>query len=294
MAKGYFEESIRKDPRFGLAYAGLADSYVFLALADGISREVAYRSAKEAIRKALELDETIGEAHDTLGVMSWRFDWNWDAAEREFNRAITLAPSYSCAHEDRAVFLSFLGRRAEALAEVAKSNELDPGPSSTMTESGVYYQLRDYQGLVEAGRSGIVSFPNEWIEHYHLGAGYEGTGKYLEALSEYQKAAELSGGNLDAIAALGHAYAVSGRKAEAQKILREMQQKSKNTYVSPYLVATVYAGLGEKDRAFQFLEKAYLEKSLDIPWALKADLRLNNLRSDPRFQDLVRRIGYPL
>ena len=294
MAKGYFEESIRKDPRFGLAYAGLADSYVFLALADGISREVAYRSAKEAIRKALELDETIGEAHDTLGVISWRFDWNWDAAEREFNRAITLAPSYSCAHEDRAVFLSFLGRRAEALAEVAKSNELDPGPSSTMTESGAYYQLRDYQGLVEAGRSGIVSFPNEWIEHYHLGAGYEGTGKYLEALSEYQKAAELSGGNLDAIAALGHAYAVSGRRAEAQKILREMQQKSKNTYVSPYLVATLYAGLGEKDRAFQFLEKAYLEKSLDIPWALKADLRLDNLRSDPRFQDLVRRIGYPL
>jgi tetratricopeptide (TPR) repeat protein len=205
-----------------------------------------------------------------------------------------LAPSYSCAHEDRAVFLSFLGRRAEALAEVAKSNELDLGPASTMTESGAYYQLRDYQGLVKAGRSGIASFPNEWIEHYHLGAGYEGTGKYLEALSEYQKAAELSGGNLDAIAALGHAYAVSGRRAEAQKILREMQQKSKNTYVSPYLVATVYAGLGEKDRAFQFLEKAYLEKSLDIPWALKADLRLDNLRSDPRFQDLVRRIGYPL
>jgi tetratricopeptide (TPR) repeat protein len=272
----------------------LADSYVFLAFADGISRDEAYRSAKEAVHKALELDETIGEAHDTLGVISWRFDRDWDAAEREFDRAIALAPSYSCAHEDRAVFLSFLGRRAEALAEVAKSNELDLGPSSTMTELAAYYQLRDYQGLLEAGRRGIASYPKEWIEHYNLGVGYEGTGKHLEALSEYQKAAELSDGNLDAIAALAHAYAVGGRRAEAQKVLRDMLQKSETTYVSPYLVATVYAGLGEKDRAFQFLEKAYLEKSLNITWALKADLRLDSLRSDPRFQDLSRRVGYPL
>src|SRR5258707_757914 len=118
-AKSYFEESIRKDPDFALAYSGLADSYVYLAFFRQLSPEAAYKPAKEALRKALELDDSIGEAHDTLGQLSWRFEWNLDAAEREFNRAIALAPSYSCAHEDRSVFLGFTGRRAEALAEIA-------------------------------------------------------------------------------------------------------------------------------------------------------------------------------
>jgi len=292
-AKSYFEESIRKDPGFALAYSGLADSYVYLAFFRQLSPEGAYRPAKEALRKALELDDSIGEAHDTLGLLSWRAEWNWNAAEQEFNQAIALAPSYSCAHEDRAVYLSFIGRRAEALAEIAKSSELDPGPSSAMAESAVYYQLRDYQSLVEAGRRGVVSYPNEWVEHYTLGVGYEGTGKLLEAISEYQKAIEISNGDHDAIASLAHAFAAIGRRAEAEKILHDFERKSKSGYVSPYMIATIYAGLGEKDKAFAFLERAYQERSLDIPWHLKADLRIDNLRSDPRFQDLVRRVGYP-
>jgi tetratricopeptide (TPR) repeat protein len=294
MAKSYFEESIRKDPGFALAYSGLADSYVYLAFfGRGQSPDGAHSSAKEALRKALELDDSIGEAHDTLGLLSWRFEWNWDAAEREFNHAIALAPSYSCAHEDRAEYLSFMGRRAEALAEIAKSNELDPGPGSAMTESGAYYQLRDYESLVEASRRGVASSPNEWVQHYNLGVGYEGTGKLLEAISEYQKATEMSNGNQDATASLAHAFAVIGRKAEAQKILHDFERKSKSGYVSPYMIATIYAGLGAKDKAFEFLERAYQEKSLDISWHLKADLRIDNLRTDSRFQDLVRRVGYP-
>ncbi len=293
MAKSYFEESIRKDPGFALAYSGLADSYLYLAIFRQLPPEGAYRPAKEALRKALELDDSIGEAHDTLGVLSWRSELNWNAAEREFNQAIALAPSYSCAHEDRAVYLSFLGRRAEALAEIAKSSELDPGPSSGMAESAAYYQLRDYQSLVEASRRGVVSSPNEWTEHYNLGVGYEGTGKLLEAISEYQKAIEISNGDHDATASLAHAFAAIGRKAEAEKILHDLERKSKSGYVSPYMIATIYAGLGDKDRAFEFLEKAYQERSLDISWHLKADLRIDNLRSDTRFQDLVRRVGYP-
>jgi len=293
-AKSYFEESIRKDPGFALAYSGLADSYVYLAFFGNVqSPDGAYRSAKEASRKALELDDSIGEAHDTLGLLSWRFEWDWNAAEREFNHAIALAPSYSCAHEDRAVYLSFIGRRAEALAEIARSGELDPGPSSAMTESAAYYQLRDYQSLADASRLGVVSYPNEWVEHYSLGVGYEGTGKPLEAISEYQKAIEMSNGNLDPIASLAHAYAVIGRRAEAKKILRDLGRKSKSSYVSPYMIATIYAGLGEKDRAFEFLEKAYRERSPDISWFLKADLRIDNLRSDRRFQALLRRVGFP-
>jgi TolB-like protein/DNA-binding winged helix-turn-helix (wHTH) protein/Flp pilus assembly protein TadD len=290
-ARSYFEESIRKDPGFALAYSGLADSYLYLGLFHQVSPDIAYRSAMEALRKALELDDSIGEAHDTLGLLSWRQGWDWKAAEREFDQAIALAPSYSCAHEDRSQYLGFIGRRAEAMVEIAKSKEIDPGPSSVMTEAGVYYQLRDYEGLVEAARRGVVSNPNEWVEHYNLGVGYEGTGKRLEALSEYQTAVEMSDGDQDAIAALAHAYALIGRRAEAQKMLRDLEQKSKRDYVSPYVIATVYAGLGEKDRAFEFLEKAYQERSLDISWHIKADLRIDNLRSDPRFTNLLSRMG---
>jgi TolB-like protein/DNA-binding winged helix-turn-helix (wHTH) protein/Flp pilus assembly protein TadD len=293
MAKNYFEESVGKDPGFALAYSGLADSYVYLAFSGQLSPERAYKPAKEALRKALELDDSIGEAHDTLGLLSWHYEWNWDAAEREFNQAIALAPSYSCAHEDRAGYLSFRGRRAEALVEMAKSNELDLGPSSAISESGVYYQFRDYQGLLEASRRGVTSYPNEWIEHYYLGVGYEGTRKLLEAVSEYQKAVELSDGNLDASAALAHAFAGIGRIAEAEKILRGLKLKSKNEYVSPYVIATIYAGLGDKDGAFEFLEKAYQQRSLDLASHLKSDLRLDNLRSDPRYQELTRRVGLP-
>jgi TolB-like protein/DNA-binding winged helix-turn-helix (wHTH) protein/Flp pilus assembly protein TadD len=295
MAKSYFEESIRKDPGFALAYSGLADSYVYLAFfgQGQLPPDRAYRSAKEALRKAEELDDSIGETHDTLGIMSWRFEWNWDAADREFNRAIALAPSYSCAHEDRAAYLSFIGRRADALAEMAKSNELDPGPSSAMTESAVYFQLREFESLVETSRRGIASYPNEWVEHYSLGVGYEGTGKRLEAISEYEKAIEMSNGDQDAIASLAHAFAGIGRRAEAEKILLDLEQKSKSAYVSPYIIATVYAGLGEKEKAFELLERAYQERSLDISWHLKADLRIDNLRSDPRFETLLRRVGLP-
>jgi TolB-like protein/DNA-binding winged helix-turn-helix (wHTH) protein/Flp pilus assembly protein TadD len=292
-AKSYFEESVRKDPGFALGYSGLADAYVYLAFygQGQLPPDRAYRSAKDALQKAVQLDDSIGEVHDTLGQLNWRFDWNWEGAEKEFNESIALAPSYSCAHEDRALFLSFMGRRDEALAEVAKSNELDPGPGSSMVESAVYYQLRDYERLVEQSRKGVASYPNEWVEHYLLGVGYEATGRSLEAISEYLKAVELSEGNLDAKAALAHAYAAAGRRADADKILHDLQEKSKTAYVSPYFIATVYAGLGDKERAFAFLEKAYQEKSLELGWQLKADLRLDNLRADPRFENVLHRVG---
>jgi len=290
-AKTYFEEAVRKDPGFALAHSGLADAYLYLALFRHVSPASSYRPAEEAVRQTLTLDDSIGEAHDTLALLSWRYNWDWDATERELNQAIALAPSYSCAHEDRAAYLAFRGRRSEAEGEVATSLQLDPSVYSALTETAVLYQLRDFDQLVEAARRGVASNPNEWFEHFYLGVGYEGTGKRLEAISEYQKAVELSGGDQDATAALAHAYAAIGRKAETQKILRDFQQKSANVYVSPYLIATLYASLGDKDAAFKFLEKAYQEKSLDISWYLKADLRIDNLRSDPRYQNLLTRVG---
>src|SRR5215472_15958264 len=292
-AQRYFQESIAKDPGFALAYSGLADSYTYLAIFRYIAPKSAYQSAQQAIHQALELDDNIGEAHDTLGVLSWRFERDFAAAEREFNHAIALDPSYSCTHEDNSLYLGLLGRRSEALAELTRSKELDPGPSSVMTEAGTYYQLRDYARLLEVSREGVRSNPTEWVEHYYLGIGYEATGKPLEAVAEYQKAIEISEGDQEPIASLAHAYAVIGKKAEAQKILRDLEQRTGNGYVSPYLLATIYAGLGKKDRAFELLQKAFEERNLDLSWHWNADIRIDNLRSDPRFAELSRRSGVP-
>jgi TolB-like protein/DNA-binding winged helix-turn-helix (wHTH) protein/Tfp pilus assembly protein PilF len=285
-----FEESIQKDPNFALAYAGLADTYVYLAFTGARPKDRAYRSAKQALAKALQLDDGIGEAHDTLAVLSWRFDWDWDAAERGFNRAIALAPSYSCAHEDRAIFLAFAGQRGEALAEIAKINQLDYGLSSAMAESVTYYELKNYPELMQASKRGLLLDPEDGFLHYLLGVGYEASGKLPEAISEYQRVMKMWGGP-NAAVALAHAYSAAGRKAEANKILRDLQRKSEGTSVPPYTMATIYAGLGENDKAFEFLEKACSGKSLDITLFLQTDFALDSLRSDPRFQSLLRRIG---
>lgn len=291
MAKQYFEESVRKDPGFALAYSGLADAYAYLGFFHQLSTKSAYRSAEEALRQASALDDSIGEIHDTQAVLDWRYRWDWNGADRELQQAIALAPSYICAHEDRAEYLAFQGRGAEARAEVAKSMALDSSVSSDLTESAVDYQLRDFAGLIEASRRGMALNPKEWLEYYFLGVGYEGTGKQLEAIVEFQRAVELSGGDQDATAELAYAYAGIGRKAETRKMLHNFQRETETPYVSPYLIATLYAGLGEKDKAFEMLEKAYREKCLDLSWSLKADLRMDSLRSDPRYKNLLHRVG---
>jgi TolB-like protein/DNA-binding winged helix-turn-helix (wHTH) protein len=285
-----FEESIQKDPNFALAYAGLADTYIYLAFAGALPRDQAYRSAKEAVAKALELDDSIGEAYDTLGLLSFEFDWDWDAADREFNRAIALAPSFSCANEDRAIFLAVIGRRAEALAELSKIDQLDYGFSAAQTESVTYYELQDYPNLIDSSRRALLLDPNDSFQHFSLGVGYEGTGKLQEAISEYQKAVAISGDSQSAVA-LAHAYSAAGKKPEAEKILHDLERKLKGTSPSPYTMAIIYAGLGENDKAFEFLEKAYSQKSFGLSISLKSDLLLDSLRPDFRFQSLLRRIG---
>jgi TolB-like protein/DNA-binding winged helix-turn-helix (wHTH) protein/Tfp pilus assembly protein PilF len=289
-AQHYFKGSIQKDPDFALAYAGLADTYAFLALATVLPRDQAERSAREALAKALKLDDSIGEAYYTLGLLSWQFDWDWNAADRELNRAIALAPSYSCAHEDRAIFLAQTGRRGEALAELAKIQQLDNSFSSAMTESETYYELRDYPNLIEASKRGLLLDPKDWYQHYTLGIGYEGTGRLQEAISEYQQAVAISGDS-GSVVALAHAFRAAGKKAEADKTLRALERKATKSSASPYTMATIYAGLGENEKAFEFLEKADSEKSLRLPWSLKSDPLLDSLRSDRRFQDLLRRVG---
>jgi len=291
-AQRYFEEAIQKDPDFAPAYVGLAHCYNELGSFRWVPPQDAYLSAKAALNKALQLDETLAEAHDGLGWLSWRYDWDWPTAEREFRYAVELNPNYGDGHGSLAIYLGWAGRRAEALAEAAKIRDLSPawtfGPDPV-----IYYHLRDYKAMVEFGRRFVPSNPGFWQVHFFLAVGYEGSGQRLEAIPEYQQAVKLSLGDTDPTAGLAHAYAMAGKRAYAEKILRELLQKSKTSYISPYMIGTIYAGLGEKDKAFEFLEKAYQQRSPDIPYFLKADMRIDNLRSDPRLRDLLRRVGLP-
>lgn len=293
-ARESFEEAVRLDPNFSNAYSGLANAYIYSVFNGSYgegqkSAAEGYQRAVDADRKALELDPNNAEAHEVLGVLKWHIDLDWEGADRAFKHSLTLSPSYSCAHEDRALFLAFRGRSKEALEELEKSQQVDP--MATGLALLVYFQLRDWDHLVEYGIREVASNPKDWMMHEYLGAGFEGQGKLPEAIAEYQKAVDLSTGNLEAKAYLGHAYAVIGNRVQAAKILRELEEKAKTGQISPYLAATVYAGLGNKEKAFELLEQASREKSLDVAWTVKPDVRTDNLRSDPRFNDLLRRNG---
>jgi eukaryotic-like serine/threonine-protein kinase len=293
-AQSFFQQAIQRDPNLALAYVGLADSYVYMGSQRWLPPQEAYAQARENLRKALELDPTLGEAHSSLGWMSWRYEWNWATAEKEFRYALEVNPNYVAGREELAWYLAWSGRRAEALAALAEMARLDLASSRrTAVESGVYYHQRDYKTLVEVSHKVIAHTPEAWPGHYFLAVGYDGLGQEVAAVSEYQKAVELSHGDTDTVAGLAHGYAAMGNRAEAQKILADLLRQSKKEYVSPYMIATIYAGLGNNEKAFDFLEKAYNERSPDIPYFLKADLRLDPLRSDPRFQNLLRRLDFP-
>ena len=293
-SQGYYEDAVRKDPAFALAYAGLADCYISQGAYRLVPPQDAYRLGSSAIQKALQLDQALSEAHGSLGYLEWQFGWDWQTAEKELRYAVDLNPNSMEGHESLAWYLAWSGRRGEALAEVEKMRRLDPAyPFTAQQESGVYYHQRDYKALVEAGEKSVAAYPNGWASHYFLAVGYEGSGQPAHAIPEYQRAVELSEANTDTIAGLAHAYTAAGEKTEAEKILRELQTKSQTDYVSPYMIGAIYAGLGNKDKAFEFLEKAYKEKSPDVAYFLKADLRIDTLRSDPRFQGLLRRMNFP-
>jgi eukaryotic-like serine/threonine-protein kinase len=293
-AQMLFEQAIQKDPTLALAYVGLADSYVYMGSQRWVPPQEASARAGEALRKALELDGTLGEAHSSLGWLNWRYDWNWPMAEREFKYALELNPNYVAGQEQLTWYLAWSGRRAEALGELASMAKLDLAYSThTAAECGIYYHQRDYHALVEASRRFVTLNPTAWPGHYFLAVGYDGLGQQLDAISEYQKAVELSHGDTDTTAGLAHAYIGMGERAEAEKILGDLLRQSKKNYVSHYMIATIHAGLGDKDKALEFLEQAYQERSPDLPYFLRADLRMDNLRSDPRFQDLMHRMNFP-
>jgi TolB-like protein/DNA-binding winged helix-turn-helix (wHTH) protein/Tfp pilus assembly protein PilF len=285
----YFNQAIEKDPVYALAYAGLADSYALLANYSAVPRKESYSRAKAEAKRALQIDDTLAEAHAALAFVMWN-ELDLPGAEREFKRAVNLNPNYATAHHWYGNYLMSVGRHTEASAEIKRALELDPLSLIINTAlGGQYYRMRQYDKAIEQLRKTLELEPNFVNAHEFLGGAYLQKGMYEEAIVEFQKAVELSGRWEVELSKLGHAYAVAGRRAEAQKILDELKEMRARQQISSTNIALVHAGLGENDRALAWLEKAYQEQDQRVV-SIMADPVLDNLRSEPRFKDLARRI----
>ena len=290
----FFQQAIQKDPRYALAYTGLADAYALLADYNVLPAKEVMPRAKTAAMKALEIDDSIAEAHASLGWSKLTLDWDWPGAEREFKRSIELNPNYATAHQWYAEYLTTMGRADEARAEMKRAQELDPAslPISVAMAATQYY-ARQYDQAIEQCHRAILMDSQFIGAHVFLGRALEQKGSYAEAVAELQQALKLSQGDSTELAALGQAYAQSGDSAQAKKTLKELEQRSTRTYVQPMWIAAIYAALGDKDEATQWLRQAVGDRSVWLIY-LKVDPFFDSLRSDPRYADLVRRAGLPL
>ncbi|MCI0698135.1 protein kinase [candidate division KSB1 bacterium] len=286
----YFNQALEKDPAYALAYSGLADCFIILGFYTYLPPKEAFPKAKALAQKALEIDDALSEAHTSLGFVKWAYDWDWLAAEQEFKRAIDLNPGYATAHLWYAVFLMPMGRTEESLAEIQRAQELDPLSLVINSSHGwLLHFARQHDKAVDQGLKTLEMDPNFSTVHIHLGWIYEQQSRYDEAIMEFQKGISLLGDDaFNVVPACTHA--MSGRTDEARKILQEVSALSKERYVSRYFTAAVYVGLNEKDQAFEWLKKAYEERDGWLVF-LKIDPRCDRLRSDPRFTDLLKKVG---
>jgi eukaryotic-like serine/threonine-protein kinase len=293
----YFQQAIDKDPGYALAYAGLADSYS--ALGGGwqyLPPSDTLPKAKAAAMKALQLDDTLAEAHAALAFAAF-FDWDWPSAEREFKRAIELNPNSALSHNRYAEYLETTGRFDESMAEAQRAQELDPLSPEIVSRLGlVYLCTRRYDESIAQFQKALDLYPNAAVIRASLAWAYAMKRMYPQALAEYDQIADqnkaVAAENQFAASGLGWVYAVSGRRADALKIAQEFRDLSSHAYVDFYLLATIYAGLGEKDEAFRLLEKGYEQHSASMPY-LTIDSFWYGMRSDPRYADLLHRIGLP-
>jgi eukaryotic-like serine/threonine-protein kinase len=294
----YFQQAIEKDPGYAMAYVGLADSYNWLGGGlNYVSPSETLPKAKAAAMKALELDKTLGEAHAAIAYAEWFYDWDWSTAQREFKAAIELSPSSAITHERYAECLFTKTRFDEGIDEMKRAQELDP--ISTYSLGGlahVYLLMRRYDESIPHFQKALDLYPNAAFIRAQLAWSYAMKRMYPEALAEYDKIAEsdkaVAPENQLVADGLGWVYAVAGRRADALKIAKEMEELSSRSYVDFYQLATIYAGLGAKDEAFRLLEKGYQQRSAGMLYLL-IDPFWDNVRSDPRYIDLLRRIGLP-
>jgi len=289
----YFQQAIEKDSNFALAYAGLAESYNALADFNVLPPKEVYPKSRSAALAALKLDDLLAQAHTALAVVLFEYDWAWSDAETEFKRAIELSPGDSDAHLQYSYYLAFMGQFDEAIAEMKRSQELDPVSLVKITGVGqILYAARRYDEAIEQCKKAIEMDPNLGFAHWLLGLAYMYKGMYEPAILAFQKSIPLSGDSPDEPASLALAYARSGKKADARKILDELKRRSKSKYLSPTVIATIHGALGENDQAFEWLDKAYDERDFLLV-LLKVEPMFDPLRSDRRFAELVRRVGLP-
>jgi TolB-like protein/tetratricopeptide (TPR) repeat protein len=297
-ASRIFQQAIDKDPGYALAYAGLADSYS--ALGGGwnyLSPSDSFPKAKAAAMRALELDDTLAEAHAALAYAVFFADWDWPTAEREFKRAIELNPNSALSHDRYAECLKTRLRFSESMAEAQRAQELDPLSPEIVTQVGnVYLFTRRYDESIAQYHKALDLNPNLPTVRALLSWAYAMKRMYPQALAEYDKIAEpdkaVAAENQFVASGLGWVYAVSGRRADALNIAQELKDLSSHTYVDFYPLGGIYAGLGDKDEAFRLLEKGYAQRSATMPW-LGIDVYWDGMRSDPRYADLLRRMGLP-
>ena len=287
-ARDYFEEAIRIDPNYAPAYAGLAEYY--WSSLDLRPRD-AMPKAKENALKALELDPDLAQAHYELAAVHFYGDWEWTGAEKEFRHALELNPNDAESHSFYSFFLAALGRKEEALAESRRAQELDPLSISTQLTAGfVLYFAREYDKSIEQCRSALELDPNSAGVYDCMGSSYLAEGMYEQAIAGFQKASNLSNNDPVRLTGLGEAYALAERKSDARRVLEQLRQLSRHAYLPPYFFARIYGALGENDEAFSWLENAFGEHDVYLAW-LKVDAAIDPLRNDPRFPELLRRVG---
>jgi TolB-like protein/Tfp pilus assembly protein PilF len=292
MPKGvsFYNQAIAIDPTYALAYAGLADLYATEAHAWAPPRE-GYAKAKWAAERAVQLDNTLAEAHEAVGMEKLYYEWDFPGAEIELKRAMQLKPSYSEVHSIYSCYFKALGRYPEEIAEARRGQELDPLAAFTNMEFGeALYMARRYDEAIEQIRKTLELEPHFFIAYHVRARAYEQKKMYAEAIADCQEWARVFNDDPMALATLGHIYATMGKRKEAEEIIGKMQGMSGQRYFSSYWIALVYAGLGDNDKAFQYFEKAFEERYFLMIW-INSDPRLDNIRSDPRFANLVHRIG---
>jgi DNA-binding winged helix-turn-helix (wHTH) protein/TolB-like protein/Tfp pilus assembly protein PilF len=283
-ARAFFQQAIALDPGYAQAYVGLADSYAFL-------RE--HAKVKEQLVKALELDDTLADAHASL-AFNYKFctEWDWEGAEAEFKRALEINPNYATAHHWYAYYLAAMGRSEDAINEIKRARELDPLSIIINTDVGeILYYARRYDEAIAVYRISLEMDPNFGVAHYLLAYAYEQKGMYDEAIREFQKALPTHAPGAKHLRGwLGRCYALKGMRDEAGKILNELKALPRRAPGLPLQMTSIHAALGDKDQAFEWLERAYEEHDYDMI-QITMDPRHDSLRSDPRFQDLLRRMN---
>jgi TolB-like protein/DNA-binding winged helix-turn-helix (wHTH) protein len=289
----YFQQAINLDPNYALAYAGLTDSYYFLNLFNGAPSMEAMPKAKAAALRAVEIDDSLGEAHASLGFIIYAFDWDWERAEKELRRAIQLSPNSAVAHHHYAFYLMDGGRLDEALVEMKRALEIDPLSVFINKDLGqLLYYRRQYDQAIDQLQKTLELNQNFFTAYFWLGRTYEAKGLYNEAIEVEFKKHALTRTKPETVTMLRNGYDTSGWKGYWRNRLITMQEAARQTSIEPYRFAEIYARLGDKEQTLFWLERAYHERSAAWITTIKNDPLMDSLHSDPQFQDLLRRIGF--